>query len=56
MAMSYLKSTRRILTKGQMREGKPCDICQEEAIKHAETFKERFEELGEEGKDVQVAD
>jgi len=52
----WCKCTRRILTKGQMREGKPCDICQEEAIRHAETFKERFEELGEEGKDVQVAD
>jgi NAD-dependent SIR2 family protein deacetylase len=32
-----------------------CNNCRE-AKKHAETFKERFEELGEEGKDVQVAD
>jgi len=32
-----------------MREGKPCDICQQE---HADKFKERFENLGAETKEA----
>jgi len=44
----WCKCNRRILKREQMKEGKLCDICQEEAKKHAETFKERFEGLGEE--------
>jgi len=32
-----------------------CNKCRK-VKKHAETFKERFEELGKESKDVQVAD
>ncbi len=54
--IEWCKCHRRILTTGQMKEGKPCEICQEEAKRHAETFKDRFEKLGEEEKDVKVAD
>jgi len=32
-----------------MREGKPCNLCQKEAVKHAKQFKDRFEKLSKEG-------
>lgn len=46
--IEWCKCHRRILTTGQMNEGKPCELCQAEAKRHAETFKDRFEKLGEE--------
>ena len=54
MYIEFCKCNRLLLTTEQMREKKLCDVCQQE--QHAKDFPKRFEELGEEGKNVQVAD
>ena len=43
----WCKCHRRLLTIGQLNEGLPCEICQEEK-RHAETFKDRLDELTKE--------
>jgi len=45
MYIEFCKCNRKILTTEQMREKKPCDVCQRE---HAESFKERIETLQKE--------
>ena len=42
----YCECSRFILTTDQMNKGLPCQACQDEK-KHAESFKERFKELGD---------
>jgi len=47
--IEWCKCKRRILTTGQMEENKPCELCQqEEAQKHAKTFKQRMEVMSRE--------
>lgn len=45
--IEWCKCGRRILTTGQMKEGKPCELCQEDA-RHAQSFPQRFDKLGKE--------
>ena len=44
--IEWCKCGRRILTTGQIKEKKPCALCQEEKAKrHAATLKERIDEV-----------
>lgn len=40
--IEWCKCHRRILTTGQQREGKSCQLCQDEAQVHADTFQDRL--------------
>lgn len=51
MEIRWCKCKNNILSTEQIQKNLPCDWCQKQ---HAETFKERFEELGKKEEDNEM--